>query len=170
MGRNDWRNLTFLISSKFSPGLQIDSQIISLCIFCPWSGNIIKAWTRNIEAIFPHYLIWNISKTCRFLHHALGCVIRFNGKKHTHQLLRPRKCLSKRHRMEVMSEGGSSWIEDEEEHPVSFFVWQQQLDPEEPGLDDITTEGQSILIWNMLKLLCDQLPLILTLSYSWKFH
>lgn len=91
-------------------------------------------------------------------------------KKHTHQLLRPRKCLSKRHRMEVMSEGGSSWIEDEEEHPVSFFVWQQQLDPEEPGLDDITTEGQSILIWNMLKLLCDQLPLILTLSYSWKFH
>lgn len=42
-------------------------------------------------------------------------------KKHTHQLLRPRKCLSKRHRMEVMSEGGSSWIEDEEEHPVSFL-------------------------------------------------
>lgn len=23
--------------------------------------------------------------------------------------------------MEVMSEGGSSWIEDEEEHPVSFL-------------------------------------------------
>lgn len=65
------------------------------------------------------YLIKNIYKTCRFLHHALGCVIRINGKKQ--QLSWPRKCLSKRHRMEVMSEGGSSWIEDKEEHPV-FFV------------------------------------------------
>lgn len=42
-------------------------------------------------------------------------------KNNNQQLLRPRKCLSKRHRMEVMSEGGSSWIEDEEEHPVCFL-------------------------------------------------